>query len=83
MWNKESHDFGQVKVGEKLVTDFVYQGSENYTISDFRKSCTCTSMLWDKTKNTLTVELRNDSPGYHASSINVKGVNLVFKANSK
>jgi len=79
-WNKQQHDFGKVKVGEKLETTFEYLGEEGLEASDFHKMCTCTGFTWDRAKGILTVGLKNDAPGYKSSFIKVKGVDLSFKA---
>jgi hypothetical protein len=80
IWNKQQHDFGKVKVGEKLETTFQYFGEEALVASDFHKMCTCTGFTWDRARGILTVGLKNDTTGYKSSFIKVKGVELSFKA---
>lgn len=49
-WDKEEHDFGNIKEGDKVNTSFTFTntGSEPLIISSAKGSCGCTVPQWPK-----------------------------------
>ncbi len=47
---KETHDFGQIAVGEIVVCDFYFKniGQDNLIIKTIESSCGCTNIKWKK-----------------------------------
>lgn len=78
-WNKEEHDFGDVRTGTTVYTDFLYKGEDKIS---FRVSCGCTTPTYDKETKILNVGLRVDGKGTKTSTVTINGNKvLILKAN--
>ncbi len=68
-WNKKTHNFGDVRNGDRVSTTFEYLGSEDPLKLIFNVSCGCTASDWNISTKTLTATLH--VTGSKISTINV------------
>lgn len=80
VWTKSSHDFGTLKQGEMVETDFSFQntGKDTLTIENVMGSCGCLATSWPKQsilpnqKGSITVKFNsNGKSGQHLKSVTV------------